>query len=553
MDHGPLRIRRDRTVLLDCSHPEAGTAREQLMAFAELVKSPPMFHTYRITPLSLWNAASLGKTSEGIAAVLEQYSGGSIPSGLPQEIVEMMSRYGQLTLREAEGEGELVLRCEDAGLLDRLEEQGVTRACGYTRLSPREMKGPAASRGLVKQELARAGYPVLDEAGYHLGEALEVSWKEDAGFGLRDYQREAADSFRRSGGSGIAVLPCGSGKTIVGLAALADLKCETLILTSSTASVRQWTEELKNRTSLAPETIGEYTGECRQVRPVTVATYQMLTHRASRDGRFTHMRLFNERNWGLIIYDEVHLLPAPVFRATAGIQATRRLGLTATLVREDGREEDVFSLIGPKIYDYAWKKLEEEGWIASVRCAEISVPMEPGYRQRYLYAGAKEKFRLASTNPAKADAVKQLAEQHKGASILVIGQYLDQLEQLSGLLDAPVISGRMPQMDRIKLYQAFNDGLLQVLIVSKVANFAVNLPDASVLIEVSGAFGSRQEEAQRLGRVLRPKRGDNRAYFYALVSEDSREQEFALRRRLFLTEQGYDYALIQHGEEASGS
>ncbi|MNC22953.1 Type III restriction enzyme, res subunit [compost metagenome] len=374
-------------------------------------------------------------------------------------------------------------------------------------------------------------------------------------FGLRDYQEEAVRRFGGiggSGGSGVVVLPCGAGKTIVGLAVLESLQCETLILTSNATSVAQWREELLKRTGLDEESVGEYNGVKREVRPVTVATYQILTHRRSKGGSFVHMNLFNERNWGLIIYDEVHLLPAPVFRATADIQATRRLGLTATLVREDGREGDVFSLIGPKCYELPWKVLEKQGWIAEVDCIEVVVPMGSEIRHRYMYAGGKEQFRVAAGNPAKAAAAAKIIAAHPGAAVLVIGQYLDQLEQLAASLDAPLITGKTSQRERSALYAAFNEGRIRLLVVSKVANFAVNLPDASVAIEVSGAFGSRQEEAQRLGRILRPKPGGNKAYFYTLVSGDSREQDFALRRRLFLTEQGYDYAVqTLQQEEAS--
>ncbi|QWU13470.1 helicase-associated domain-containing protein [Paenibacillus sophorae] len=569
---GPCLVRKDRTVLLDCSHPEFEAARDRLPMFAELVKSPPLYHTYRITPLSLWNAAALGASADGIAECLELLSGRGLPSGLSEEIKLLMSRYGRLTLYSADGEERLLLRGDSEELLNEPEVAAAAAACGFHRTGPVEMTGNAARRGMLKQELAGAGYPVLDSAGYHEGEALDISWKEgDDSFELRDYQREAAERFEAIGGSGIIVLPCGAGKTIVGLAVLEASNYETLILTSNATSVRQWTEELKMRTNLAPESIGEYTGERRQVRPVTVATYQMLTHRVAKGDGFKHMGLFNERNWGLIIYDEVHLLPAPVFRATAEIQATRRLGLTATLVREDGREGDVFSLIGPKIYDCPWKTLERRGWIAAVQCLEVPVPMEPELKKRYLYGTAKEKFRLASANPVKAEIAVKIIKAHKGASILVIGQYLDQLTELAAIVGAPVITGKTPQKERLKLYNAFNEGILPVLVVSKVANFAVNLPDASVAIEVSGAFGSRQEEAQRLGRVLRPKQGDNRAFFYTLVTEDSREQEFALRRRLFLTEQGYEYTVMPkfceeseirfeepecenpHKEEASGS
>ncbi|GGF85280.1 helicase [Paenibacillus albidus] len=560
---GAIIVQRDRTLLLECAHPGFETAREELAAFAELSKSPSLYHTYRITPLSLWHAAALGQTAEQINSTLARLARWGVPAGLQEEISLLLSRYGQLTLhRHVDQPDRLTLRAEAAALLDELEQQPGWTEIGLTRSGPAECDCCVASRGKLKQELTRLGYPVLDYAGYHKGQRLSVEWRRpdrggkgnDGSFELRPYQQEALQRFQGEGGmggSGVVVLPCGAGKTVVGIGVLESLQCETLILTSNATSVRQWIEELRERTQLQDEEIGEYSGERRQVRPVTVATYQILTHRRSKGGPFVHMNLFNERNWGLIIYDEVHLLPAPVFRATAEIQATRRLGLTATLVREDGREGDVFSLIGPKRYDMPWKMLERQGWIASVECIEIAVPMEPVLRRQYLYAEGKEKFRLAAANPAKRALVAQLVKAHRGAAVLVIGQYLDQLDQLAEYIRAPLITGKTPQEERNRLYAAFNEGRIEVLIVSKVANFAVNLPDASVAIEVSGAFGSRQEEAQRLGRILRPKAGGNRAYFYTLVTADSREQDFALRRRLFLTEQGYEYAVrtAAYGEE----
>lgn len=552
---GSCITRKDRTILLDCAHPGFEAARIALADYAELVKSPTAYHTYRITPLSLWNAAASGHTAENIISSLKKLSRWGIPGELEQEIGELMSRYGSLELYAHAGDPRyIILRANQPGLLDELEVNQSLQALGLRRHLPQESVCPAEQRGILKQELTRLGYPVLDYAGYREGQTLSLAWRgaeglepePGASFGLRDYQKEAVRMFRGiggTGGSGVVVLPCGAGKTVVGLAVLEDLQCETLILTSSSTSVGQWRDELLRWTNLDANAVGEYTGEKREVRPITVATYQILTFRRAKDGPFLHMNLFNERNWGLIIYDEVHLLPAPVFRATADIQATRRLGLTATLVREDGREGDVFSLIGPKCYDLPWKSLEKEGWIAAVDCIEMLIPMNSGLRSKYIYAGGKEQFRLAAGNPAKTAAAAKIIKSHTGAAVLVIGQYLDQLEQLAESLQAPLITGKTPQRERSQLYAAFNEGQLRVLVVSKVANFAVNLPDASVAIEVSGAFGSRQEEAQRLGRILRPKPGENKAYFYTLVSEDSREQDFALRRRLFLTEQGYDYAV----------
>ncbi|MEK3757610.1 DNA repair helicase XPB [Paenibacillus sp. FSL P4-0338] len=554
---GPCITRNDRTILLECGHPGSEEARAVLSGFAELVKSPPAYHTYRITPLSLWNAAAGGQTAAEVIEGLRRLSRWGIPSEVEGEMELLMSRYGSLHLHADDTDSQLVtLTADRASLLDELNNSQKLKELGLRRAGELHSHCPKMNRGLLKQELTRLGYPVLDYAGYRDGQQLKIAWRESlgnnvqagssSGFELRDYQREAVRKFQGTGGhggSGVVVLPCGAGKTVVGLAVLEQLQCETLILTSSTTSVEQWRGELLLRTSLSEDEVGEYTGEHREVRPVTVTTYQMLTHRRSKGGAFVHMNLFHERNWGLIIYDEVHLLPAPVFRATADIQATRRLGLTATLVREDGREGDVFSLIGPRCYDLPWKVLERQGWIAAVDCIEVIVPMSQKLRQQYLYAGAKEQFRLAAGNQAKTHAAAVIASAHPAAAILVIGQYLDQLEQMAALLAAPLITGKTPQKERNALYAAFNEGKLPVLIVSKVANFAVNLPDASVAIEVSGAFGSRQEEAQRLGRILRPKPGDNRAYFYTLVTGDSREQDFALRRRMFLTEQGYEYGV----------
>lgn len=562
---GACITRNDRTILLECGHPGYEEARAVLADCAELVKSPPVYHTYRITPLSLWNAAAAGQEAEAVIAKLRRLSRWGIPSGLEGEIRQLMSRYGRLQLRTHETDPLLItLSADQAGLMDELEGSQILKELGWYRANLLQSYCPKSNRGLLKQELTGLGYPVLDYAGFRDGQELKLAWAEEAGkgvgingetFGLRDYQRDAVRLFQGIGGiggSGVVVLPCGAGKTVVGISVLEHLQCETLILTSSTTSVEQWRRELLQRTTLNADEVGEYTGEKREVRPVTVATYQILTHRTAKGGPFVHMNLFNERNWGLIIYDEVHLLPAPVFRATADIQATRRLGLTATLVREDGREGDVFSLIGPKCYDLPWKVLERQGWIAAVDCTEVIVPMDERLRQQYLYAGAKEQFRLAAGNQAKAAAAASIAAAHAGAAILVIGQYLDQLEQLAETLGAPLITGKTTQKERSALYAAFNKGRLPLLVVSKVANFAVNLPDASVAIEVSGAFGSRQEEAQRLGRILRPKPGDNKAYFYTLVSGDSREQEFAMRRRMFLTEQGYEYAvrMLESAEEA---
>jgi DNA excision repair protein ERCC-3 len=430
-----------------------------------------------------------------------------------------------------------------------------------TERGERALQVRRESRGELKQELIKLGYPVSDLAGYHPGEPLRIGLKRELPdgrrFALRDYQEAAVEAFYRGGslhgGSGVLVLPCGAGKTIIGIAAMARLGCATLVLTSNVTSVRQWKREILEKTELTAEQVGEYSGEAKEVKPVTIATYQILTYRKGKEGPFAHIELFNLRDWGLIVYDEVHLLPAPVFRMTADIQATRRLGLTATLVREDGREEDVFSLIGPKRCELPWKQLERAGWIAAVTCIEVRAPLPAERRAAYAAAEARRQFRLAGENPAKLDVVRKLLERHKNEPTLIIGQYLGQLKLLSELTGAPVISGEVPHEERERLYAAFKGGSLRVLIVSKVANFAVDLPDASVAIQVSGSFGSRQEEAQRLGRILRPKPGENAAHFYSIVSRDTKEQEFAMKRQLFLVEQGYEYRIVDADKPEAAS
>ncbi|MFE6077253.1 DNA repair helicase XPB [Paenibacillus sp. NPDC057886] len=546
-------VQRDFTVLLEVGHPGFDQARAQLGMYAELVKTPAAFHTYRITALSLWNAAALGWSADQVIASLESVSRWNVPAALIQDIQRIIHQYGKLQLKPEADHGRMRLVSEDERLLDELSSMKTISAFRMERVDSHELMLGGELRGLLKRELTRLGYPVLDYAGYREGTSLPFEWRANTlgdssdGFRLRPYQRSAVDAFEGSegmGGSGLLVLPCGAGKTVIGMAVLERLQCECLILTSNTTSVRQWIQELQDKTTITSEQIGEYSGQKKQVKPVTVATYQILTHRKSKDADFTHIKLLSERQWGLIIYDEVHLLPAPVFRATADIQATRRLGLTATLVREDGCEQDVFSLIGPKLYDMPWKELEQQGWIANVECQEIRIPFTPELRSNYLEAEVKHQFRLAAENPAKLAVIRRILDHHEGMPALVIGQYLDQLESIAREIEAPLISGTMSQQERVKWFAAFRRGEIKTIVVSKVANFAVDLPDAAVALEISGSFGSRQEEAQRLGRILRPKSGENKAYFYALVSEDSKEQEFALRRQMFLVEQGYEYKIV---------
>lgn len=558
---GACIVQRDMTVLLETNHPRFEEAREQLNLFAELVKSPANYHTYRISPLSLWNAAAAGMSAEEMITDLHCLSRWDLPTGVVEDIRMWTSRFGSLKLYTLEEEPESIcLECVtgEPGMLAHLLKEKALSGFRMKMIDPCRAMLPSPWRGALKQALARLGYPVTDEIGYHQGQPLPLQLKtateEGGNFELRPYQKNAVDAFageQGNGGSGVLVLPCGAGKTVIGLAAMARFQCETLILTSNVTSVRQWIAEILDKTTLSPADIGEYTGACKQVSPVTVSTYQILTHRGKKDEAFKHMGLFNERDWGLIIYDEVHLLPAPVFRATADIQATRRLGLTATLVREDGCERDVFSLIGPKRYEAPWRSLEKRGYIAQVECREVRVGMPPELKERYIQAEGREKFRIAAENSRKTEIVRQLVNRHTGSQILIIGQYLNQLRKVAEALDVPLITGSMSQEERGKRFAAFRQGELPVLVVSKVANFAVDLPDASVAIQISGSFGSRQEEAQRLGRILRPKQDGRGAYFYTLVSEETREQEFAMRRQLFLIEQGYEYAVIAGREEGA--
>ncbi|GIO85151.1 DEAD/DEAH box helicase [Paenibacillus faecis] len=557
---GSCIVQRDLTVLLEKNHPGYESARERLAGFAELVKSPAYYHTYRVTPLSLWNAAAAGMSAEDILTELRRLSRWELPGGVDEEVRMWVSRFGSLKLFRAEEPGRLVLECVsgEEGLMARLLKEKSLEPYKLEPAGDYRCFLPQVWRGALKQSLAHLGYPVLDEVGYHHGQSLSMALRDVTGggkpFALRPYQQAGVEAFAGGGdggGSGVLVLPCGAGKTVIGLAAMAHFQSETLILTSNVTSVRQWIAEIRDKTTLPEDAVGEYSGEKKQVCPVTVSTYQILTHRAKKEEGFKHMSLFNQRDWGLIIYDEVHLLPAPVFRATADIQATRRLGLTATLVREDGCERDVFSLIGPKRYEIPWKTLEERGFIATVECREVRVSMPDAVRERYIRAEGKEKYRIAAENPRKTEMVRRLVSRHAGRQILIIGQYLNQLREVAETLRVPLITGSMPQQERATWFARFREGNIPVLAVSKVANFAVDLPDASVAIQISGSYGSRQEEAQRLGRILRPKQDGGGAYFYTLVSEETREQDFALRRQLFLIEQGYEYAVT--GERGEGA
>ena len=537
----PLIIQGDRSILLDIHDPAATEARFALIPFAELEKSPEHIHTYRITAMSLWNAASAGLTPERILRTLTDFSRFEVPAALLSWMNETMGRYGKITLLPC-GEEDF-LRLKTAATVIYRELKTLKTLSKYLMEdlnNPDSFLIKVLDRGTVKQVLLKQGWPVRDEVPLRNGEHFDISLKETARSGkpleIRNYQKDAAEAF------GPIVLPCGSGKSVVGMLVMSMLKTGTLMLAPNVAAVYQWKRELLDKTSAAEEDIGLYTGEEKEIKTITIATYQVLTWRPSTESPFPHFKIFKERNWGLIIYDEVHLLPAPVFRITAELQIIRRLGLTATLVREDGCEGDVFSLVGPKRFDVPWKDLEQRGWIAKARCTEIRVNMEPKKEIEYAVGSAREKYRIASENSEKIKIVKKLLEKHKENQTLVIGQYLSQLETISKEINAPVITGKNTNAERERLYGAFRKGEIKVLVVSKVANFAIDIPDASVAIQVSGVFGSRQEEAQRLGRILRPKECDSD--FYTIVTRQTVEEEFAEKRQKFLAEQGYEYSIL---------
>jgi DNA excision repair protein ERCC-3 len=548
----PLIVQSDYVVLVEVDSPRYLDVRDRLIRFAELVKSPEHIHTYRITPLSIWNACAAGVGTAEIVETLHEYSKYPVPDHIAVEIRDQASRYGRIKIiRDNRG---LVLTTDDPTLAEEISRKKEVAAYLHTRLSPVDFLIDTASRGIVKQGLVKAGFPAEDIAGYVAGDALAVELRprlrSGAEFTVRQYQREAASVFHSGGsnrgGSGVIVLPCGAGKTVVGITCMALVRATTLILTTSVTAVRQWIAELLDKTNLPESQVGEYSGVSKVVRPVTVSTYQIMTY--SKDGRFPHLSLFDAHNWGLIVYDEVHLLPAPVFQITASLQARRRLGLTATLVREDGRESDVFALIGPKRVDVPWKEMESQGWIATALCTEIRLPLPEKLRMPYAIADKRDKFRIASENPAKLDTVEKLIARHVGEQIVIIGMYIQQLKKIAALLDAPILTGSTSQVKRDAVFADFRGGRIRALVVSKIANFAVDLPDASVAIQISGNFGSRQEEAQRLGRILRPKADGRQAHFYTVVSRDTCEQEFALKRQLFLCEQGYQYAIVDAEE-----
>ena len=538
MTDGPLIVQSDKTLLLEVDHDQAAACRRAIAPFAELERAPEHMHTYRLTPLGLWNARAAGHDAEQVVNTLLEFSRYPVPHALLVDIAETMARYGRLQLVADPAHG-LVLHAVDRAVLVEVLRSRRTAGLLGERLGPEDVVVHPSQRGHLKQVLVKLGWPAEDLAGYVNGEAHPITLTHD--WALRPYQEHAIDGFFH-GGSGVVVLPCGAGKTLVGAGAMARSSTTTLILVTNTVSARQWRDELLRRTSLTEDEIGEYSGARKEVRPVTIATYQVLT--TKRKGIYTHLELLDARDWGLIVYDEVHLLPAPVFRMTADLQARRRLGLTATLVREDGREDEVFSLIGPKRFDAPWKDIEAQGWIAPAECVEVRLTLPDDARMAYATAEPEERYRLAASAPGKLQVVERIVARHAGEPTLVIGQYLDQLHELAEHLDAPLITGETTIRERQRLYDAFRAGTVPTLVVSKVANFSIDLPEASVAVQVSGSFGSRQEEAQRLGRIMRPKGDGRTAHFYAVIARYTVDQDFAAHRQRFLAEQGYSYTIV---------
>jgi len=544
---GPLIVQSDKTLLLDVDHPNSTECRRAIAPFAALERSPEHIHTYRLTNLGLWNARAAGHDAENVIDTLIKYSRYAVPHSLLLDVAETMSRYGRLRLESNPIHGLVLVTTDSAVLEEVIRAKKIAPLLG-ARIDKETIAVHPSQRGAIKQHLLRLGWPAEDFAGYVDGQAHPIDLNQD-GWNIRQYQEHAAEGFWH-GGSGVVVLPCGAGKTIVGAAAMSHAKATTLILVTNTVAARQWRDELLRRTTLNEDEIGEYSGAKKEIRPVTIATYQVMTKK--KNGVYAHLDLFDSYDWGLIIYDEVHLLPAPIFRFTADIQSRRRLGLTATLVREDGMEGEVFSLIGPKRFDVPWKEIESQGYIAPAECIEIRATLSETERLSYATAEVEEKYRMCATTATKTKVVQALVEKHADDQVLVIGQYISQLDELSEKLGVPVIKGETPVKEREELFAAFRTGEIKCLVVSKVANFSIDLPDATIAIQVSGAFGSRQEEAQRLGRILRPKSDGRSARFYSVVSRDTVDQDFAQNRQRFLAEQGYSYKIIDADDVFQG-
>jgi len=570
----PLIVQGDRSLLLDVHAPLAEECRNALIPFAELEKSPEHLHTYRLTPLSLWNAASAGFSADDAVEVLQKFARYDVPQSVIMWLKETSSRFGKIKLIEGpdievpvkEGsekkvsEHHLYLVADSLPVFKEIAANHSVKKLLTASLENNDAPQfsfllKLTDRGTIKQLLLEQGWPVKDEVALTDGEPLDVSLRETTASGkkleIREYQKGAASALVGDKGPGTGfgtiVLPCGAGKTIVGMQIMDMLKTSTLIITTNISAVHQWIDELLDKTNLTRDQIAEYSGESKTIKQVTVATYQVLTWRPDKEGPYPHFSIFHERPWGLIIYDEVHMLPAPVFRVVADLQAVRRVGLTATLVREDGHEGYVFSLVGPKRYDVPWKELERDRWIASAECIEVRIDL-PVYQEiDYAVAGTREKHKIASINPDKLPVVSQIIKNFPDDKILVIGQYLDQLDEITKMLGCPIITGKTPTAERDRIYNEFREGKIRVLVVSKVANFAIDLPDASLAIQVSGTFGSRQEEAQRLGRILRPK--ERKSRFFTLITRNSVEEEFGSNRQKFLAEQGYEYKIVRYDGE----
>jgi len=539
MSAGPLIVQSDKTALLEVDHPQAADARHDLAVFAELERAPEHVHTYRITKLGLWNARAAGHESSFVLGVLDKYSKFPIPASIRVDIEQTMSRYGRLVIRKGDS-GDLELYSDEPAVLLETTRQRKVNDLLLDRIDQNTWRIAEWARGQIKQELLKLGWPAEDQAGYTPGIPHDIDLVQH-GWGLRDYQALAVEKFW-DGGSGVVVLPCGAGKTIVGAATMAKANTNTLILVTNTVSARQWRAELLKRTTLTEEEIGEYSGSMKEVAPVTIATYQILT--TKRKNEYAHLALLNDHDWGLIVYDEVHLLPAPIFKMTADLQARRRLGLTATLVREDGKEGDVFSLIGPKRFDAPWKEIEAQGYIAPAACFEVRIDLPVDEHFEYAIANQEDRYRLSASSTAKIPVIQKLLAKHAGEPTLIIGQYIDQLMTVADALKAELITGETPVSERERLFAQFREGRIGVLVVSKVANFSIDLPEASVAIQISGSYGSRQEEAQRLGRILRPKADGRTASFYTLIARDTVDQDFAQNRQRFLAEQGYAYEIL---------
>lgn len=548
MSDGPLIVQSDKTLLLEIDHPLSTECRKAIAPFAELERAPEHMHTYRLTALGLWNARAAGHDAEQVVDTLLKYSRYAVPHALLVDIAESMARYGRLRLESDPVHGLILISSDRAVLEEVMRSKRIKPLIGQ-RIDEDTVAVHPSERGHIKQALLKIGWPAEDSAGYVDGEFHEIGLREE-GWKIREYQQHAVEGFWH-GGSGVVVLPCGAGKTIVGAAAMAQAKATTLILVTNTVAARQWRDELLRRTTLTEDEIGEYSGAKKEIRPVTIATYQVMT--TKRGGVYAHLDLFDSRDWGLIIYDEVHLLPAPIFRFTADIQSRRRLGLTATLIREDGLEGDVFSLIGPKRFDAPWKEIEAQGYIAPADCVEVRVTLTDEERLAYAIAEPDTRYRYCATTVSKTEIVEELALLHKNDQVLIIGQYLEQIDEIGAYLKAPVIKGDTPVKERERLYQSFRTGEISCLVVSKVANFSIDLPEASIAIQVSGSFGSRQEEAQRLGRILRPKADGRGARFYSVVARDTVDQDFAQHRQRFLAEQGYSYRIIDGDDVLKGS